>query len=202
MQIVKEFDNFDKIAKFGIGKSNPELINNKLFEYMIKTGIENNKNEIYDFNTFSAYDVRKILELDFIYEKIQDPIWCNQRFGRSKTKLKDGSIIYIGGEHEDSYDPDFYVYNDVILIDKNNNIKIFGYPLDAFPPTDFHIAILHDKYIYITRNSEHLHYNSNKIYRLNIETFEMTKIGKDDIPTSIYGKYKLEKKRIKEKLEY
>lgn len=172
MQIVKEFDNFDKIAKFGIGKSNPELINNKFFEYMIKTGIENNKNEIYDFNTFSAYDVRKILELDFIYEKIQDPIWCNQRFGRSKTKLKDGSIIYIGGEHEDSYDP------------------------------DFHIAILHDKYIYITRNSEHLHYNSNKIYRLNIETFEMTKIGKDDIPTSIYGKYKLEKKRIKEKLEY
>ena len=31
MQIVKEFDNFDKIAKFGIGKSNPELINNKFF---------------------------------------------------------------------------------------------------------------------------------------------------------------------------
>jgi hypothetical protein len=194
-QIVKKFY---KVAKSGIGKTNPELINNNFFEYMIKTGIEKDKYEFYDLNTFSAFDVRKILEIDEIYEKIQEPIWCNQRFGRTKTKLKDGSIIYIGGEHEDSYDPDFYVYNDVILIDKNNNIKLFCYPKDVFPPTDFHIAVLYNEYIYITRNAEHLHYNNHKFYKLNIKNFKIIKIGKDDIPTSIYGKYKLEKQRIRE----
>lgn len=121
-QIVKK--NY-KVAKSGIGKTNPELINNNFFEYMIKTGIEKDKYEFYDLNTFSAFDVRKILEIDEIYEKIQEPIWCNQRFGRTKTKLKDGSIIYIGGEHEDSYDPDFYVYNDVILMIKITILNFF-----------------------------------------------------------------------------
>ncbi|HEU0201131.1 MAG TPA: ankyrin repeat domain-containing protein [Burkholderiaceae bacterium] len=41
------------------------------------------------------------------------PVWCAQRFGQSLTFLPDGRIVQIGGEHEDYYDPDFCIYNDV-----------------------------------------------------------------------------------------
>ena len=43
------------------------------------------------------------------------PCWCFRRFGQSKTELPDGRVVLIGGEHEDSYDPDFYIYNDVVV---------------------------------------------------------------------------------------
>ena len=29
------------------------------------------------------------------------PVWCFDRFGQSTTHLSDGTIIHIGGEHED-----------------------------------------------------------------------------------------------------
>lgn len=39
------------------------------------------------------------------------PGWCFNRFGATRPKLPDGRTVCIGGEHEDSYDPDFYIYN-------------------------------------------------------------------------------------------
>ncbi len=36
-----------------------------------------------------------------------------ERFGQSKTITLDGRTIHIGGEHEDHYDPDFFIYNGV-----------------------------------------------------------------------------------------
>lgn len=68
------------------------------------------------------------------------PCWNVDRFGMSCTTFDD-KIIYIGGEHEDYYDPNFHIYNDVIVIDKYHNVRIYGYPATAFPPTDFHCAI-------------------------------------------------------------
>jgi hypothetical protein len=32
------------------------------------------------------------------------PMWCFDRFGKSETKLPDGPVVHIGGEHEDYYD--------------------------------------------------------------------------------------------------
>jgi hypothetical protein len=43
-------------------------------------------------------------------------IWCFERFGATRTLLPGGRVICIAGEHEDSYDPDFHIYNDVIVI--------------------------------------------------------------------------------------
>ncbi len=43
------------------------------------------------------------------------PVWCAQRFGQSITFLPDGRIVQIAGEHEDHYDPDFCIYNDVFV---------------------------------------------------------------------------------------
>lgn len=77
------------------------------------------------------------------------PGWCFSRYGQSETKLPDGSIVYIGGEHEDFYDPDFYIYNDVIVKSPDGSITIYGYPTDVFPPTDSHTASLVDDQIFI-----------------------------------------------------
>ncbi len=75
------------------------------------------------------------------------PVWCARRFGQSFTELPDGRVVLVGGEHEDSYDPDFFIYNDVHVYEPDHAAKrkpptIFGYPEAVFPPTDFHTATL------------------------------------------------------------
>jgi hypothetical protein len=77
------------------------------------------------------------------------PMWCFERFGKSETLLPDGRVAHIGGEHEDHYDPDFFIYNDVIVTDSTGGIAIYGYPDDDFPPTDFHSATLVGNAIFI-----------------------------------------------------
>lgn len=73
------------------------------------------------------------------------PIWCTARFGQSLSRLPDGTFVQIGGEHEDFYDPDFLIYNDVIIHHADSTVgkpkfDIYGYPEDVFPPTDWHTA--------------------------------------------------------------
>ena len=70
------------------------------------------------------------------------PIWTFDRMGATCTVLLDGRIICVGGEHEDFYDPDFFIYNDVVVFRPNGEIEIYGYPKEVFPPTDFHTATL------------------------------------------------------------
>ncbi len=70
------------------------------------------------------------------------PVWCCDRFGQTTTALPDGRVVYIAGEHEDHYDPDFFIYNDVVIVQPDGECVILGYPTDAFPPTDFHTATL------------------------------------------------------------
>ena len=43
------------------------------------------------------------------------PIWTFDRMGRTETELPDGRVVCVGGEHEDFYDPDFCIYNDVVI---------------------------------------------------------------------------------------
>lgn len=78
-----------------------------------------------------------------------EAIWCFERFGCSVSRLADGRYIEIAGEHEDFYDPDFCIYNDVVVHDGRGGIRIYGYPRDIFPPTDFHSATVAGDYIYI-----------------------------------------------------
>ena len=60
----------------------------------------------------SAWSARQIFG-DTIYHfaESRDPVWCFIRIGSTLTKLPDGRIVCIGGEHEDFYDPDFCIYN-------------------------------------------------------------------------------------------
>jgi len=56
--------------------------------------------------------------------------------------LPDGREVLIAGEHEDYYDPDFFIYNDVVVRAPDGKFAIYGYSKEAFPPTDFHTATL------------------------------------------------------------
>ena len=48
-------------------------------------------------------------------DSVPGPYWSWDRFGRTSTTLPDGRIVHIAGEHEDYYDNDFCIYNDVVV---------------------------------------------------------------------------------------
>jgi ankyrin repeat protein len=117
------------------------------------------------------------------YQDIDDlcgeAVWCFSRLGRSITRLPDGRIIEIAGEHEDYYDPDFHIYNDIVVYDGNGDFTIYGYPKDVFPPTDFHTATWVDGWIYIIGNlgyGDDRHIGETPVYRLNCTTFAIESV--------------------------
>lgn len=109
------------------------------------------------------------------------PCWSFDRFGRTETELPDGRLIRIGGEHEDWYDPDFYIYNDVIVTDAEGRTEIFGYSDKVFPPTDFHTANLVDSRIFIIGNLSYSFVRADKAQVLVLDT---TNYGIDSVHTT------------------
>jgi ankyrin repeat protein len=119
-----------------------------------------------------AYTARRHYgDTNVLVEGVWDPaVWCFDRFGQSITRLSDGRVIEIAGEHEDSYDTDFCIYNDVVVYDGLGEFTIYGYPKDIFPPTDFHTATPIDDWIYIIGNLGYKIYDKTPVYRLNCTT--------------------------------
>jgi hypothetical protein len=109
------------------GTANPECMNNPLWEWLVRTRMDPYW-AAKKFNGPSSMDA--------------GPGWCCDRMGQPFVKLPDGRIVFIAGEHEDSYDPDFYIYNDVIVHHPDGTLDIFGYPKEELPPVDFHTATL------------------------------------------------------------
>ncbi len=72
--------------------------------------------------------------------RVPGPVWNFDRMGQTRTELASGTLVCIAGEHEDSYDPDFHIYNDVVVLGPSDEVEIYGYPKHVFPPTDFHTA--------------------------------------------------------------
>jgi hypothetical protein len=116
------------------GRANPERMHMSVWEWLVGSGL-NAWQAAQRFNAPSALEV--------------GPGWCFDRFGCSRTTLPDGRIVRIAGEHEDYYDPDFYIYNDVVVLHADGAVEIYGYPEDIFPPTDFHSATLIEGEIWI-----------------------------------------------------
>lgn len=69
-------------------------------------------------------------------------LWAFDRFGMATVELPDGRVLHVAGEHEDWYDPDFWIYNDVVIEHPDGSVTFWLYPVDVFPPTDFHSATL------------------------------------------------------------
>jgi len=107
------------------------------------------------------------------------PVWCYERYGKSITAIGNGEFIEIAGEHEDSYDPDFCIYNEVFHHKSGGEFTIYQYPKDVFAPTDFHTATLIDGYIYIIGNLgyyEERVYGTTPVYRLDASNFKIKKL--------------------------
>lgn len=93
--------------------------------------------------------------------------------------MPDGRIIEVAGEHEDSYDADFCIYNDVVVFDGKGDFEIYGYPEEVFPPTDFHSATLVGNSIYLIGSLGY--HNQRKpgetqVLRLDCTTFRIERV--------------------------
>ena len=128
------------------------------------------------------------------------PRYTFDRFGQSRTVLPDGTVVWIAGEHEDFYDPDFKIYNDVLVIrplppatakgndtyDANGTsqprcrpMELYGYPEEVFPPTDFHTATLVGSRIWIIGNTGYKHNRregKTQVLVLNTATFAIERV--------------------------
>ncbi len=113
------------------------------------------------------------------------PGWCFDRFGQSVTVLPDGREVWIAGEHEDYYDPDFYIYNDVVVRHPDGRIQILAYPRAVFPPTDFHSATRVGNRIVIIGN---LGYPADRrprqtpVFALDLETWAISQMTTSGTP--------------------
>jgi hypothetical protein len=106
-------------------------------------------------------------------------MWCFDRFGQSVTTLADGRALYIAGEHEDSYDPDFHIYNDVVVAAPDGTLAIYGYPHKDFPPTDFHSATLAAGRIVLIGNLgyiEHRSVGKTQVLELDLQTLAVRRV--------------------------
>ncbi len=145
-------ETFERECKPRFGRANPERMRLPYWEWMVRS-MEN------------PFSVRERLGLPQNFPACArsevegatcgmrpEPDWCFDRFGATRTSLPDGRILCVGGEHEDWYDPDFCIYNDLVVkrptpgatdVTKDEGeVEIYGYPEEVFPPTDFHTATL------------------------------------------------------------
>jgi ankyrin repeat protein len=146
------------------GTSNPEMITEPFWHAMIRSGV-------------NGYIATKTFDGPLSFDS--GPVWCAERFGQSITFLGDGRIAQIGGEHEDSYDPDFCIYNEVFVHEPSGSLVIYGYPESVFAPTDFHTATLIGPHIYVIGNLGYhgtREYGRTPVYRLDTETFAIERI--------------------------
>jgi ankyrin repeat protein len=157
---ASEFEQ-GRSRRFGV--SNPERMEVRFWKGMILSGI-------------SAYEGKALCVGESASGAGDGPVWCAQRYGQSLTFLPDGRVVQIAGEHEDSYDPDFCIYNDVFVHDGAGDVTIFGYPEAVFPPTDFHTATLIGEQIYLIGSLGYhgtRRYGFTPVYRMDTRTFRM-----------------------------
>jgi len=158
-----------------VGTENPTRFDNPLWASLVHDRI-------------NAYQVNK----RFGHERQWGaaPTWCFDRFGQTETKLDDGRTIYIAGEHEDYYDPDFYIYNDVVIVTPGGAVELYGYPHEVFPPTDFHSATLDADRIWIVGSLGYADARKNgvtQVCRLDLSTMAIEPIATvGDSPGWIY----------------
>ena len=82
------------------GTANPSIMNNPF--WLLQVGIEGTPG----WNAREYFGNGEDPWLDGNH-----PIWCFDRFGATNTRLPDGRLVCIGGEHGDCEDPDFCIYN-------------------------------------------------------------------------------------------
>jgi ankyrin repeat protein len=163
------------------GSSNPELMMVPFWNFMIVSA----KHAYFARSRFGSNEDRSEGA-----KANNEAVWCFSRYGQSITILPNGALVEIGGEHEDSYDADFCIYNDVVVHPGDGTFRIYGYPKAVFPPTDFHTATYWQGSIYIVGSLGYMGqraYGTTPVYRLNCTTFAMDSLATSgDCPGWIY----------------
>jgi len=115
-----------------------------------------------------------------ISDGVIHPLWSFQRHGQTQTTLPDGRMLFVAGEHEDAYDRDFFIYNDVVVLSPDGRIEIFAYPESIFPPTDFHSATLIGAEIIMIGSLGYpgqRRYGSTQVVRLDTKTLRVSMLN-------------------------
>jgi ankyrin repeat protein len=157
-------EEFERARTRRFGGENPERMREPFWEAMIRAGV-------------SGYEAAEAFDKGALHAG--SPVWSAMRYGQSITTLGDGRVVQIAGEHEDGYDPDFCIYNDVFVHGADGSIDILGYPEDLFPPTDFHTATLADGGIYVIGSLGYFgarRYGETPLYRLDLRTFGIERL--------------------------
>jgi hypothetical protein len=168
-------EDVQRSAQRRFGRKNGERMDDPFWRAMIQSGL-------------SAYAVGGCFEQS--PQIGQGAVWSAERFGQSITFLPDGRIIQVGGEHEDGYDPDFCIYNDVFVHHPDGRFEIYGYPEKVFPPTDFHTATRVGELIYLIGS---LGYHGQRkpgttpVYVLDTRSLQIRRLATEgDAPGWIY----------------
>lgn len=181
---------FEKQRKPRFGKTNPERMQLEFWEWMVRPSDPPNatkggilaklgqilrRGELKSAN--GPYRARDLYNVPI--DRDDGPIWTFDRMGRTRTELPDGRVICVGGEHEDCYDPDFCIYNDLVVFFPHGRFEIYGYPRQTFPPTDFHTATFKTGELVIIgcvgyaedRNPMH-----TPVYSINLSNYQISEI--------------------------
>lgn len=148
-----------------LGRQNPETLTNPVWDWLVRSQL----------SAFAANE-----HFDGPCATEAGPGWCASRFGQSRTELPDGRVLFIAGEHEDFYDADFFIYNDVIVRHPDGQMEIFGYPREAFPPTDFHSATLTGNKVLVIGNlgyPEERRPGETAVFSLDLDSFAITPVS-------------------------
>lgn len=153
LPVTREEFEKDRCRRFGT--ANPEPIDSPFWNAMVRCG----------WNAYFANEQFGVSS--FASEAVT---WCHDRFGMSLTCLPDGRFVQVAGEHEDGYDPDFCIYNDVIVHDGKGGFQIFAYPSEVFPPTDFHSATLIGDAVFLIGSLSYPEQRGSKAQVMRLDT--------------------------------
>lgn len=189
MEITREL--FDEQRRPRFGTKNPDRMQLAFWEWMIRGNDTPPRPEeegiLAQFGLIKRRGVLKSCHgpwrardlFNLPLNREEGPIWTFDRMGATRTELPDGRVICVGGEHEDYYDPDFCIYNDVIVFGPDDEIEIYGYPREVFPPTDFHTASLVDDTLILVGclgYPDDRHVGHTPVYSLELSTYRISRI--------------------------
>lgn len=163
--------NVAGLARPRYGNANPEFVVNPFWEYMVR-----NRRQAHWARSRFAIPGRACCPGD--RDQPDGPVWCFTRYGRTASVLS-FETVYVAGEHEDYYDPDFCIYNDVVVESGNGEITIYGYPKDVFPPTDFHSATVVGSHIWLVGSLGYKHMREEgvtQVLRLDTSGFSIERV--------------------------